>query len=195
MYAFHSESTLYICLDVKELLARSRTSCSHGILGLRSSFSQIPTQNFTTLSISDMAPSYSVLSSILLKKLLWSLSKMLLSIILLPHSIIFTSFTRLYLSLSIHTSLCFVRTDVISSVSFSVSLSCLSIFFSFGVSFLHCFLSYISLLVLAINCLSCFISAFNFPSLLFPFCNLLLVCFFFSFRSMPIFFSIAFPIA
>ena len=132
-----------------------------------------------------MAPSYSVISLILIKKFLWSLSKILLSIILLPLSIIFTSLTSLYLSFSIHHSMCFIRTDVVGSVSFIVFFKCLSIFFSFGMSFLRCFLQYNSLLVLAINCLSSFLSAFNFLSLLLSFFNALLVCFFFFFRIYP----------
>ena len=68
---------------------------------------------------------------------------MLLSIILLAFLIIFASFT----SLSIHPFLYFIRTGIIGSVSFIFFLSCLSIFFFYGVSFFHCFLRYIAKLV------------------------------------------------
>ena len=99
------------------------------ILDVWSSLSQITPKNLTNLCIFGMDPSYSVLSSILLKKLFWSLSKLLLSNVLLPLVIIFTSFTHLCLRLSINASLCFIRTGVVGSVSFIVFLNCLTIFF------------------------------------------------------------------
>ena len=108
--------------------------CIHAIFGVRSFSSQIPPENLTKISISVMATLYSALSSIFLKILYWSLSKILLCIILLPFLIIFTGFTSVYLSFSIHPSLFFIRTGVVGSVSFIVFLSFLSIFFFFGVS-------------------------------------------------------------
>ena len=110
--------------------------CIHAIFGVRSSLSRIAPENLIKISMSDIAALYPALSSIFLKILYWSLSKILLSIILLPLLIIFTSFISVYLSFSIHPSLCFIRTGAVSSVLFIVFLSCLSIFSYFGVSFL-----------------------------------------------------------
>ena len=111
-----------------------------------------------------------------MKKFFWSLSKMLLSIILLLLLVIFTSFGRLYLSLSIHYG-------VVGSVSFIVFLSCLSILLPFVVPFL-CFFRYISTASVLLSQPFIFLSL----SLLFPFVCLMLVCIFFSFGFISIFF-------
>ena len=95
---------------------------------------------------------YAVLPTNFLKKFFWTLSKLTLFMMLSPLSIIFCSFILLYL----------LNFDVVGSAPFIAVHSCLSNFFSFTIAFLFYHLLCISLLALAIFCLSSFTSAFSF---------------------------------
>ena len=78
-------------------------------LSLSLSLSQIPPQNSTNFSISRISPSWASSHSSVLKIPFWSCRNMILSCFFLRFSSHFASFIFLYLSLSNHCSLAFLR--------------------------------------------------------------------------------------
>ena len=103
--------------------------CIHAIFGVRSSLSRLSPENLTkNFHLWHCSFIFRTVLNLFKDTLLVAFKNFIILLI------IFTSFTSVYLSFSIHPPLCFIRTCVVGSVSFIIFLSCLSIFFFFGVS-------------------------------------------------------------